>query len=95
MQDVNVMDGIVGEMRCEMNKKNLFFTILILFITCGILWLISNYYAIPLVWILSPLWEILLMICLAIIMALLRTFFIILMDLFKYHKDLKEKNNED
>lgn len=75
-----------------MNKKDFLWGLLTLIATSGVLYVISKFKNISLVWILSPFWEVLLMILLAITMAFLRTIFLVLLDLIKYYH--KDKNSE-
>lgn len=74
-----------------MNKKDFLWGFLTLLLTTGILFIVSKFKDIPVIWILSPFWETILMILLAITMAFLRTLISVLWDLIKYHKDQKVK----
>lgn len=74
-----------------MNKKDFLWGLLTLIATSGVLYIISKFKDISLIWILSPFWEVLLMILLAITMAFLRTMFLVFLDLFKYFKEKNAK----
>ena len=74
-----------------MNKKDFLWGLLTLIATSGVLYIISKFKDISLIWILSPFWEVLLMILLAISMAFLRTMFLVFLDLFKYFKEKNAK----
>ena len=90
MQDVNVMDGIVGETRCDVKKgSNVKTIILLLFILSFILWIISHFHNISWVWILSPFWEIIAIIAIGIILVILSTIGTLIIQFFKYLKEKK------
>ena len=67
-----------------MNKRDFLWGFLTLLMTSGVLFIVSKFKDVPLIWILSPFWEVLLAILLAITMAFLRTLILVLVDLIKY-----------
>lgn len=74
-----------------MNKNDFIWGFLTLLVTSGVLFIVSKFKEISLIWILSPFWEVLLMILLATTMAFLRTIILCFIDFVKYYFKRKSK----